>query len=120
MTPVVVTFGIIRADGTLELEQKLAGPSGRVRVRVESMEASDAELANRFAELNAAWKEGIRFSSKIKTMKEHPAFCEIVAIGEQAVPLILTDLEKIWGLWIPGTRGDHGSRSTPERTPRQP
>jgi hypothetical protein len=36
---VLETFGVVRADGTLELEQKLAVPPGRVKVRVESMEA---------------------------------------------------------------------------------
>lgn len=97
MTTVLETFGTIRPDGTLELDQKLAGPPGRVKVRVESIEAPDAELAKRFAELNAAWKEGTRFTSKIKTMKEHPAFREMVAIGEKAVALILNDLEKKGG-----------------------
>jgi hypothetical protein len=37
-TTVLETYGVIRADGTLELEQKLAVPPGRVKVRVESME----------------------------------------------------------------------------------
>lgn len=97
MTTVFETFGTIQADGTLELEQKLAGPPRRVRVRVESLEAPDAELAKRFAELNAAWKEGTRFSSKMKTMAEHPAYREIVAMGGKAVPLILADLEKNGG-----------------------
>lgn len=97
MTTVIETFGTIRPDGTLELEQKLTGPPGRVRVRVESIPAPDAELAQRFAELNAAWKEGTRFSSKMKTMVEHPANREIIAMGEKAVPLILADLEKNGG-----------------------
>ena len=38
MTTILETFGIIRPDGTLELEQKLAVAPGRVKVRVESME----------------------------------------------------------------------------------
>ena len=37
-TTVLETYGVIRADGTLELEQKLAGPPGRVKVRVESVD----------------------------------------------------------------------------------
>ena len=97
MTTVVETFGIIRADGTLELDQKLAGPPGRVRVRVESIEVADAELVKRFAELTAAWKDGTRFSSRMNSMAEHPAFREIVAMGEKAVPLLLADLEKNGG-----------------------
>jgi hypothetical protein len=38
MNTVLETFGTVRADGTLELEQKLAVPPGRVKVRVESLE----------------------------------------------------------------------------------
>jgi hypothetical protein len=55
------------------------------------------DLAKRFAELTAIWKERTGFSSKIKTKIEHPAFREIVAMGEKAVPLILAHLEKNGG-----------------------
>jgi hypothetical protein len=99
-TTVFETYGVIRSDGTLELEQKLAGPPGRVKVRVESMEAvpeSAEDFARRFAALTARWKEETRFSSKIKSRLEHPAFREVVAMGERAVPLILADLEKNGG-----------------------
>ena len=37
-TTITETFGVVRADGTLEVEQKLPVPPGRVKVRVESME----------------------------------------------------------------------------------
>ena len=35
----IETFGMVRADGTLELEQKLTAPPGRVKVRVEFLTA---------------------------------------------------------------------------------
>jgi hypothetical protein len=60
----------------------------------ESQQESDKEFAARFAELVATWKEGTRHRSRIKDFIEHPAFLEIVAIGEKAVPLILARLEK--------------------------
>jgi hypothetical protein len=60
----------------------------------ESATDSAEDLAARFAVLIATWKERTSFSSKIKTRVEHPAFREIVAMGEKAVPLILADLEK--------------------------
>jgi hypothetical protein len=34
-TMILETFGVVRADGTLELDQKLTIPPGRVKVRVE-------------------------------------------------------------------------------------
>jgi hypothetical protein len=38
-TTILETLGTIRPDGTLELDQKLAVPPGRVKVRVEPIEA---------------------------------------------------------------------------------
>ena len=38
-TTILETLGTVRPDGTLELDQKLAVPPGRVKVRVESVEA---------------------------------------------------------------------------------
>lgn len=38
MTTIHETFGVVRPDGTLEVEQKLEVPPGRVKVRVESIE----------------------------------------------------------------------------------
>lgn len=37
-TTILEMLGIVRPDGTLELDQKLAVPPGRVKVRVESVE----------------------------------------------------------------------------------
>ena len=50
-------------------------------------------LAQKFCRLATKWKEEGRFMSKTKDMKKGPAYREIVAMGEAAVPLILADLE---------------------------
>ncbi len=96
------------------MAQKLAVLPGRVKVRVESMEVADAELAERFAVLTATWKEETRFSSKMKTMAEHPAYREIVAMGEKAVPLILADLEKNGGFGFLALAEITGADPVPE------
>jgi hypothetical protein len=44
--------------------------------------------------LAAKCAEDSRFSSKFKTTLQHPAFREIVAMGQRAVPLILARLEE--------------------------
>jgi hypothetical protein len=62
-------------------------------ITIEPRQESAEDFAARFAELVAAWKEGTRHRSRIKDFKEHPAFREIVAMGERAVPLILAHLE---------------------------
>ena len=42
MTTIHETFGVVRPDGTLEVEHKLEVPPGRVKVRVESIETPAA------------------------------------------------------------------------------
>lgn len=58
---------------------------------------SDEDLAKRFAALAAKWDEETRFTSKVGTMRKHPAYHEIVAMGERAIPLLLADLERHGG-----------------------
>jgi hypothetical protein len=88
-------FGVVRPDGTLEMEQKLAVPPGRVRVRVESMEESetDAEFAARFARLAQEWEDDTKYYSRIDKIVEHPAYQQIIAMGERVVPLLIASLE---------------------------
>ncbi len=99
MRTIVETYGTISADGTLALEETLQCPPGRVRVRIEPVE-SDEEFAKRFAQLAATWKQATRHSSRMGKDAEHPAYQEIIAMGERAIPLILADLEKNGGHWF--------------------
>ncbi|MSU77702.1 MAG: hypothetical protein EXS16_06365 [Gemmataceae bacterium] len=48
---ILETYGVIQADGTLHLTEKLAVAPGRVRVCVESIYVPDTEFAERFAAL---------------------------------------------------------------------
>jgi hypothetical protein len=115
-TTVIETYGVIRADGTLELEDKLTGPPRRVKVRVESAEAeSDEDLAVRLAALVARWKDERRHTSKIKTMRECPAYREILAMGERAVPFILGHLEKDGGFLFLAMEDITGASVVPEK-----
>jgi hypothetical protein len=63
-------------------------------ITTERTAETDAEFAQRFAALVAMWTEGTRHRSRIKDFIEHPAFGEIVAMGERAVPLLLARIEK--------------------------
>lgn len=98
----IETYGRIRNDGTLALEQALAYLPGRVRVRIEPIEAaeSDEEFAKRFAQLAATWKQATAHMSIMARQAKHPAYQEIIAMGERAVPLILADLEKNGDHWF--------------------
>lgn len=116
MATVLEAYGVIRADGTLDLEQKLSPLPGRVKVRVEAAEPeSDADFAKRFAALVTTWKEECRHTSKMKTMKECPAYREIVAMGEKAVPLLLAHLEKNGGFGFLALEEITGAEPVPEK-----
>jgi hypothetical protein len=100
---ILETFGVIRADGTLDLEKKLAPLPGRVRVRVEPVE-SDEDFAKRFADLAATWRKETRIFSRMDKIAAHPAYQEIIAMGERVIPLLLADLEKEPDLWFMALR----------------
>jgi adenine-specific DNA-methyltransferase len=71
-------------------------------------------IETQFAELTARWKDETRFSSKMKTISEHPAYRKIVAMGDKAVPLILADLEKNGGAWFMALREITGVSPVPK------
>src|ERR1019366_3554460 len=68
-------------------------------ITTEPATESVEDLAKRYAKLTAECDHDTRYSSKLKTKVEHPAFREIVAMGEKAVPLILAGLEKKPSHW---------------------
>lgn len=99
---ILETFGTVRSDGTLVMDEKLDVSPGRVKVRVEAIEVPDAEIEQRFAALVSECRHDNQYSSKLKTTLEHPAFREIVAMGTRAVPLLLACLERNDGSrWTP-------------------
>jgi len=69
-------------------------------VSIEPTAESAERFADRFAKLAATWREETRFSSRMGRDAEHPAYREIIAMGEKAVPLLLADLEKEADHWF--------------------
>src|SRR5438067_6361781 len=57
-------------------------------------------LEQRLRRLEAAWKADTEFLSDAGRIIGHPAFGEIVALGDAVVPLLLRDLEAASGLWV--------------------
>jgi hypothetical protein len=57
-------------------------------------------LEQRFRRLEATWFEDIWFSSSPSELCGHPAFQEIIGLGEAVVPLMLRDLEERPRLWV--------------------
>jgi len=57
-------------------------------------------VEQRLRRLEAAWLDAVGYSSSSTELRNHPAFQEIIALGEAAVPLMLRDLEERPRLWV--------------------
>ena len=57
-------------------------------------------IEQRFRRLEAVWKADTAFLSDANRIIGHPAFREIISLGDEVVPLLLRDLESSPGLWV--------------------
>ena len=57
-------------------------------------------LEERFRRLEAVWDAETALHSSASKIIGHPAFREIVSMGEPVVPLMLRDLEKEPSFWV--------------------
>ena len=67
----------------------------------------------RFIRLATIWKSETRFLSSTTKMAEHPAYKEIITMGDQAVPLILRELESKPDHWFKALRAITGAQPVP-------
>jgi hypothetical protein len=105
----VELLGTIRPDGSLELDQKVPLPPGRVRVRLEvsanagepdATAATDPALVGRFRDLVREWKAATTLMSSITEMATHPAYQQIIGMGKEAIPLLLEELRQTPDHWF--------------------
>ncbi len=57
-------------------------------------------LEQRFRRLEATWTAEVGHFSSPSVLINHPAFQEIIALGDAVVPLMLRDLEERPRLWV--------------------
>ncbi len=57
-------------------------------------------VEQRFRRLEALWHSETWFSSNPTEIIAHPAFQEIIGMGDAVIPLMLRDLEKEPHLWV--------------------
>lgn len=57
-------------------------------------------VEERFRRLEATWLAEVGYSSSSTVLRSHPAFQEIIGMGQAIVPLILRDLELRPRLWV--------------------
>ena len=54
----------------------------------------------RFRRLAAAWQKAVAHQSSTTLRNNHPAYREIIGLGEEVVPLLLRDLEENHTHWF--------------------
>lgn len=74
----------------------------------------DSGLEQRFLELAGRWREETDFHSFLADKLAHPAYREIIAMGEPAVPWILRELRAGRGHWIEALEQITGEVATAE------
>jgi hypothetical protein len=57
-------------------------------------------VEERFRRLEATWMSEVGYSSSSTELRNHPAFQEILSLGEAVVPLMLRDVEERPRLWV--------------------
>ena len=68
----------------------------------------------RFKRLAAIWKSETRFLSSTPKMAEHPAYQEIISMGDEVVPFILRELESKPDHWFKALRAITGAQPVPQ------
>lgn len=67
-------------------------------------DSAGTHLADEFRRLAQEWKTETRHCSKMEQITSHPAYRQIVEMGEPVVPLILQDLDRSGGDWFQALR----------------
>ena len=73
-------------------------PTIPARDLVKPIPAQSVE--ERFRELERIWRDETAHLSSYSKRFHHPAFQDIIRLGEAVVPLMLRDLEQQPGLWV--------------------
>ncbi|HEY7766955.1 hypothetical protein [Longimicrobium sp.] len=94
-----------------------AGSTARTRpAAVEGPPPSRAalqDMARRFDELAAKWREDTEFDSAPTTIYQHPAYLEIVSWGPPVLPLMFADLATHGSFWFGALRTLTGEDPVP-------
>lgn len=62
--------------------------------------SSKSAILRKFEQLTSKWKEETAIFSSIKKKINHPAYQEIIAMGEEVIPLILEELKREPSHWF--------------------
>jgi hypothetical protein len=70
-------------------------------------------IEEKFSRLAVRWKSETGFLSSTAKMAEHPAYQEIISMGDEVVPFILRELETKPDHWFKALRAITGAQPVP-------
>ena len=110
----------INFDAQVSLEQRgdhwaaYIEPPGTTVYGATEAAAAGLSLDERFRQLVDEWQAGTAGLSSPRAIAGHPAYQEIIALGQPALPLIFRDLKDHGGWWYPALRALTGANPVPE------
>ena len=76
----------------------------------------ESDFQQRFMRLATEWKLGRGHSSKLKDQAMHPAYQQIIGMGERAVPLLVEEMKERPDQWDWGIRAITGIDPVPRES----
>jgi hypothetical protein len=76
----------------------------------------ESDFQQRFARLVAEWKVGRGHSSKLRDLAMHPAYQQIIGMGERAVPLLIKEMNQRPDQWDWALRAITGTDPVPRES----
>lgn len=112
----------IKFDAQVSLEPRLDGIEPALPAMYGAIAAApvDPELMAQFQQLAFEWKSATAGLSSPRAIIEHPAYPQIIAMGEPILPLIFRDLQDNGGWWYPALRTLTGANPVPADVQGQP
>jgi hypothetical protein len=74
------------------------------------------ELEQRFRQLARTWIQETEYLSSTVQMAKHPAYQEIIGMGEVAIPLVLAELRRRPDFWFAALRAITGENPVPPQS----
>jgi hypothetical protein len=75
---------------------------------------SPETVAEAFARLASTWKKAVAMLSSSRARETHPAYREIIALGQPVVPLLLRHMEQQGTHWFAALQHITGANPVPE------
>ncbi len=75
--------------------------------------AQPESIEQKFQRLAAVWRAETAYLSSVTQMVNHPAYQEIIALGQDVLPSILRDLAKQPDHWFAALRAITGAQPVP-------